>query len=52
MDERLDQQDAYVIAKWLQRTDCDGSLERSFCFELEPHDRKTAEIEGWILGVL
>jgi hypothetical protein len=29
-----------------------GSLERLFCPELEPHDRKTGEIEGWILGVV
>jgi hypothetical protein len=47
-----DQQDAFAIAKWFQRADSEGSLERSFCPELEPHDRKTAEIEGWILGVL
>jgi hypothetical protein len=47
-----DQQDAFAIAKWLQRADCDGSLEKFLYLELEPHDRKTAEIEGWILGVL
>jgi hypothetical protein len=47
-----DQQDAFSIAKWLQRTDCDGSLEKFFCPEIEPHERKKAEIEGWILGVL
>jgi hypothetical protein len=47
-----DQQDAFSIAKWLQRADCDGSLEKFFCPEIEPHERKTAEIEGWILGVL
>lgn len=46
-----DQQDAFAIAKWLQRADCDGSLEKFFCPELEPNERKTAEIEGWILGV-
>jgi len=48
---RPDQQDAFAIAKWLQRADGDGSLEKFFCPELEPHERKTAEIEGWILGV-
>ena len=47
-----DQQDAFAIAKWLQRGDGDGSLEKFFCPEIEPHERKTAEIEGWILGVL
>jgi hypothetical protein len=48
-----DQQDAFAIAKWLQRADCDGSLdEKFFRPEIEPHERKKAEIEGWILGVL
>jgi hypothetical protein len=47
-----DQQDAFAIAKWFQRADSDGSLEKFFCPELEPQDRKTAEVEGWILGVL
>ncbi len=47
-----DQQDAYATAEWLRRADADGSLERFFCPELEAHERKTAEIEGWILGVL
>jgi len=46
------QQDAYVIVKWLQRTDADGSLEKFFLPEIEPNERKRAEIEGWILGVL
>lgn len=47
-----DQQDAYATAEWLRRADSDGSLEKFLCPELEPHERKTAEIEGWILGVL
>jgi hypothetical protein len=47
-----DQQDAFAIAKWMQRADWDGSLEKFLCPELEPHDSKTAKIEGWILGVL
>jgi hypothetical protein len=46
-----DQQDAFAIAKWFQRSDSDGSLEKFFCPDIEPHERKTAEIEGWILGV-
>ncbi|MBZ5698797.1 MAG: hypothetical protein LAN18_09645 [Acidobacteriia bacterium] len=45
-----DQQDAYATAEWLRRAGCDGSLEKFLCPELEPHERKTAEIEGWILG--
>jgi hypothetical protein len=32
--------------------DSDGSLEKFFCPEIEPDERKKAEIEGWILGVL
>ncbi len=47
-----DQQDAFAIAKWLRSADCDGSLEKFFCPEIEPHERKKAAIEGWILGVL
>src|ERR1700728_2224539 len=47
-----DQQDAFAIAKWLQRADGDGSLEKFLSLEIEPHERRQAEIEGWILGVL
>jgi hypothetical protein len=47
-----DQQDAFVTAEWLRLADCDGSLEKLLCPELEPHERNVAEIEGWILGVL
>jgi hypothetical protein len=47
-----DQQDAFSTAAWLRRADTDGSLEKFFGPEIEPHERKKAEIEGWILGVL
>ncbi|MGD1212750.1 MAG: hypothetical protein ABR973_15525 [Candidatus Acidiferrales bacterium] len=47
-----DQQAAYAAAEWLRRADCDGSLEKFLRPKLEPHERKAAEIEGWILGVL
>jgi hypothetical protein len=47
-----DQQDAYAIAEWLRRADNDASLERFLYPELEPNERKTAEIEGWIFGVV
>ncbi len=47
-----DQQDAFAIAEWLWRQDCDGSLGKFLSPELEQHDRQRAEIEGWILGVL
>jgi len=46
-----DQQDAFVIAKWMQAADGDGNLETYFHPRLEPEERKQAEIEGWILGV-
>lgn len=42
---------AYATAEWLRRADSDGSLEKFLRSELEPNERKTAEIEGWILGV-
>jgi hypothetical protein len=41
-----DQQDAFATAEWLRRADCDGSLEKFLRPELEPQERKTAEIEG------
>ena len=47
-----DQQDAFATAEWLRRMDREGSLEKFLLPELEPHERETAEIEGWILGVL
>ncbi len=46
-----DQQDAFATAEWLRRADCDGSLGKFLCLEIEPNERKKAEIEGWILGV-
>ncbi len=46
------QQDAYSIAAWLRRADMDGYLGRFFEFDLEEKERKVAEIEGWILGVM
>lgn len=46
-----DQQDAFATAEWLRRADTNGSLSRFLMPELEPNERRTAEIEGWILGV-
>jgi len=46
-----DQQDAFVTAEWMRRADADGSLEKFLSPELQAEDRKTAEIEGWILSV-
>jgi hypothetical protein len=36
----------------LQQADSDGNLEKFLCPEIESHEHKKAEIEGWILGVL
>jgi hypothetical protein len=46
------QQDAYSIAAWLRRADMTGSLSGFVYFYLEEKERKVAEIEGWILGVV
>lgn len=43
---------AFAIAKRLQRAGADGSLESYFNLTMGQDDRKKAEIEGWILGVL
>ncbi len=47
-----DQQDAFATAEWLRQADANGSLAQFLMPELEPHECKTAEIEGWILGVV
>ena len=47
-----DQQDAFAITKWMHVADSDGGLETYLHPNIEPHERKKAEIEGWILGVL
>lgn len=47
-----DQQDAFATAEWLRRSDGNGTLKQFFSPELEPSERKLAEIEGWILGVV
>lgn len=47
-----DQQDAYAAASWLLATDERGLLPKAFAPHLTPEERKQAELEGWILGVL
>lgn len=47
-----DQQDAFATAEWFRRADGDGTLRQFFAPELEASERKVAEIEGWILGVV
>jgi hypothetical protein len=46
------QHDAYSIAEWLRRADGGGSLSSFLNLRLEEPDRRAAEIEGWILGVV
>lgn len=46
-----DQHDAFSIAAWFSRADCDGSLATAFNPRLTPPERETARVEGWILGV-
>lgn len=46
-----DQHDAFVVCEWMRSQDGQGTLTPFFTPELSPAERKTAEIEGWILGV-
>jgi hypothetical protein len=46
------QHDAYSIAAWLRRADTDTSLASFLNPNLEEQERKIAEIEGWILGIM
>jgi hypothetical protein len=46
-----DQRDAYVAAAWMQHADLDGSLDEHLAPSLTADERRTADIEGWILGV-
>ena len=46
------QHDAYSIAAWLREADRRGSLSGFLDPDLEERERKVAEIEGWILGVV
>jgi hypothetical protein len=47
-----DQHAAYAAAQGLRLADLDGSLARLLRPELQGEERKIAEIEGWILGVV
>jgi hypothetical protein len=46
-----DQHDAYSIVAWLSRADRDGRIAPILKPNLTLAERRTAEIEGWILGV-
>lgn len=46
------QHDAYSIAAWMRQADTSGSLSTFARPAMSDADRQTAEVEGWILGVL
>jgi|SRR5581483_1835417 len=46
-----DQHDAFVICEWMRREDAKATLTQFFTPEMQPTERKTAEVEGWILGI-
>ena len=50
-ERTADQHDAFVICEWMRREDAQGTLIQFFTPELQPAERKAAEIEGWILGI-
>jgi hypothetical protein len=43
--------DAYSVARWLKQTCERGFVERYLDPPLTPEERRTADLEGWILGV-
>ena len=47
-----DQHAAYVAAEWMRGTDLGGSLAQFLDPPLTAAERATAEVEGWILGVM
>jgi len=44
------QQDAFASVAWMQQQDSQNWLSQCFNIELPAAVRKTAQIEGWILG--
>lgn len=51
-DRNDDQHAAYSVAAWLRRADLNGDLSRFLQPPLDPEERKIAQVEGWILGVV
>ena len=51
-DRDGDEQAAYAVSAWLQRADQSGSLGSYFNPPLTEEERKIADVEGWILGVI
>jgi hypothetical protein len=50
-DRNNHQHDAYSAAAWLRQADAIGELAKFLKPRLTPEERRTAEVEGWILGV-
>jgi len=50
-DRSADQQDAYATARWLRETCERGFLHHYLDPPLTGEERRTAELEGWILGI-
>jgi hypothetical protein len=46
------QQDAYCVAAWLRGADTAGTLSGFLYPDLQAQERRIAEMEGWILGVV
>lgn len=51
-DRTADKQDACAIARWLKETDERGFLDSYFDPPLTDDERKFADLEGWILGIM
>jgi hypothetical protein len=47
-----DEQAAYAVSAWLQRADQSGSLGSFLNPPLTEEERRIADVEGWILGVV
>ncbi len=47
----VDQQDTYAFARWLREMDQGVALDRYFDPPLNEDEQRTADLEGWILGV-
>lgn len=50
-DRTVDEQDAYATARWLRETCQRGLMERYLDPPLTENERRTAELEGWIVGI-
>lgn len=50
-ERTVDEQDAYAVAMWMKNMDGRGVLKDYFNPPLSLPERRTVELEGWILGV-